>query len=295
LVRAVVDKRERQVLRREAFFRIAGRFTPTVTAEIGGLRFHVSTDDLGVGRQMFSGIEPDRRTLERVVHVLSSAGTNGLADRSLIDVGANIGTTTVTALRAFGMRDAICFEPVPDSYELLLQNVNLNDVQDRVRHIPVALSSSAGITEMELFPVNSGAARVLVGEFAEGDAEEANRSIIKVQTRTFDSFVEEGHIDLDQVGLAWMDVQAHEAEVLAGATKLVDSGVPVVIEFWPYGLRRAHQLEPLLALIRSGYGRVIDLRSREDGVDGVPYAPSELDDLERRYPGNAQTDLLLLK
>ncbi len=61
-----------------------------------------------------------------------------------------------------------------------------------------------------------------------------------------------------------MDVQGHEAHVLRGASELLRSDVPIVIEYWPYGLRRAGGLETLHSLIAEHYAYVIDLRSRDE-------------------------------
>jgi hypothetical protein len=36
-----------------------------------------------------------------------------------------------------------------------------------------------------------------------------------------------------------MDVQGHEGHILRGAQSLIATGVPLVFELWPYGLRSA--------------------------------------------------------
>jgi hypothetical protein len=36
-----------------------------------------------------------------------------------------------------------------------------------------------------------------------------------------------------------MDVQGFEGRVLEGGTRTIQAGVPVVAEFWPYGIRRS--------------------------------------------------------
>jgi FkbM family methyltransferase len=45
----------------------------------------------------------------------------------LVDVGANLGSFTIWAHRAVGVREAFCFEPEPDSFRLLNFNLALND------------------------------------------------------------------------------------------------------------------------------------------------------------------------
>jgi FkbM family methyltransferase len=275
---------------------MARRFTPTLAADVDGMRFYVSTTDMGVGRNLFSGVQPDRASLERAVGAIAAAGLPGPSGRVLVEVGANIGTTTVMATRAYGFREVICFEPVPANRELLVQNLSLNGVQDRVRVVPVALSSSPGTANLALSPINAGAARVRARRSEEsGIWDESRWEVIEVPTDTFDSFVERGDIDLADVALVWMDVQGHEWAVLEGARTLRESAVPVVIEFWPYGLRRAGALERLLALLKTEYTRILDLTLADELSDWVEYSPSDIDELTRTYTGASFTDLLLIR
>ena len=38
--------------------------------------------------------------------------------------------------------------------------------------------------------------------------------------------------------LIWIDSQGHEVNILNGSENLITSGAPIVIEFWPYGLKQ---------------------------------------------------------
>jgi hypothetical protein len=81
------------------------------------------------------------------------------------------------------------------------------------------------------------------------------------------------------LGLVWIDVEGHEAAVLAGAASL--GTVPVVIEYQP----RLHPASGRLhALIAERFDRIINLADGED---------VSLDRLERARVTGA-TDLLLL-
>ena len=57
--------------------------------------------------------------------------------------------------------------------------------------------------------------------------------------RRLDDLLDEHGIARADVGLLWMDVQGHEQHVLEGAPKLLAGNVPLGVELWPYGLRRA--------------------------------------------------------
>ena len=75
-------------------------------------------------------------------------GRPPLAGADLVDVGANIGTTTVNALGGLAMRRAACFEPLPANLALLRQNLLLNGLLDRAEVVASALSDREGSTRL---------------------------------------------------------------------------------------------------------------------------------------------------
>ena len=78
-----------------------------------------------------------------------------------------------------------------------------------------------------------------------------------------------------------------EVQILAGATRL--RHVPTVVEFWPYGLRRAGGYERFLNEVAS-FETVIEIRNGISALDARSVATLGAD-LEAR---EAFTDLLLL-
>ena len=106
--------------------------------------------------------------------------------------------------------------------------------------------------------------------------------------KTFDSQVEAGLIALDGLGLVWIDAQGHEGHILTGARSLHGADVPVLIEFWPYGLERAGGTEMLVETVGASFATVIDMG------DGSELPARRLAELLGRYRGTEDTDLLLL-
>ncbi len=292
---------------RELFFRGAGRFTPELVATCDGMQFRVATYDRAVGLMSFASGPPELETMELAVSVLEArGGWQGSEDGCFLDVGANIGTATVTALRHCGFAEAICFEPLPDNHRLLLENLAANGLAGRAKTLNLALSDQDGEADFEISPDNSGDGRVRLEGSAEGpDAfGESSRQLLEVKLARLDSLCEDGSIDLSNVSLAWMDAQGHEGQILAGATRLRESSIPLVTEVWPYGLRRAGGRDAFVETIRSSYERMIDLGAL-DGTDGrsAEVDANQIDSVLRSYekssffdPGGAKasTDLLLL-
>jgi FkbM family methyltransferase len=290
---------ERRALVRGYAFRLAGLVTPTVTVESDGARFVLNTADREVSRILFIHGAYERRLMEQVFAVLSSV--NGrpfdLDGRLFLDVGANIGSATVEACVHFGAAGGAAFEPGPDNFRYLRRNLAANGLEGRVTAHRLAISDREGEVALEISEIAPGDHRVRAAEPRANAFGERERPVTTVAARTLDSLVEEGAIDLERVGLVWIDVQGHEPNVLAGAASLTAADVPVVIEYWPYGLRSAGALERLEREVAARYTHYVDIRERPASGALPGMRPvSELNRLAQLYPDPlTYTDLVLLK
>ncbi|HEX8649122.1 MAG TPA: FkbM family methyltransferase [Thermoleophilaceae bacterium] len=273
---ARTDGEQRRAHLRELGFRMLRRVTPSVVVEDRGMRIHVQTGDLEMSRLVYIfGLFDE----DLVRHALGVLG-RGLEGRDFVDVGANIGTTTLAAVRC-GAERVVAVEPAPANVATIRLNVADNGLGDRVRVVEAAASDRDGSVTLDLSPWNSGDHRVRTGR----EHEEAAGSV-EVPARTLDSIVD----DPDRVGLVWVDAQGHEAHVLAGAERVVEAGVPWVVEYWPYGLEAAGSLDRLHDLVAERFGRFVDLRA-----GGGERPAGEVASLAGRYGGvQGFTDLLLL-
>lgn len=300
--------RRLQAVSREIFFRLARRFTPVMVAESEGLQVRMPTYDRALSLRTFVGCPPEKDPMELTLARLDARG--GLStpgDVTFLEIGANIGTATMIALGQFGFRDAICFEPLPDNYRLLNENLTANGFSQRAKVMGIALSDHNGLASFEISPNNSGDGRVRVSEDAAEDMDafaESSREVIDVKLATLDALCEQGELDLSGVGLVWMDAQGHEGHILAGAQRLLQSPIPVVTEFWPYGLNRSGGGQAFIDAVRSNYETIVELRPQRNGSSPTEMPADEIETLYRQYekgsffdPGaaNANTDLLLLK
>ncbi len=64
-----------------------------------------------------------------------------------VDVGANIGSYTILAGKAAGAK-VQCFEPVPETYEALCNNINLNQLESTVTASQIGIGSCDSTMEM---------------------------------------------------------------------------------------------------------------------------------------------------
>jgi hypothetical protein len=91
---------------------------------------------------------------------------------------------------------------------------------------------------------------------ADGPFRESLRPIAQVKLVAFDECIQQIPLDLDRVGLVWMDIQDHEGHMLAGASSLTERTIPVALESWPYGLWRSDGLTLLYELIARHYSKI---------------------------------------
>ena len=77
---------------------------------------------------------------------------------------------------------------------------------------------------------------------------EEDRKIVNVKTKKFDTLFKNINPSSD---LVWMDTQGYEPIVLSGAKNLINSKTPLVLEFWPYALKRSGLWEKMFEHLKS--------------------------------------------
>lgn len=273
------------------FFAQLEAFSPMVVVEAGQSLFVVETSDQTVARLLFvKGGRREFATMEKAVSVIRSAQPRPRPRGVFVDVGANIGTSAVTALRCHGFAGAVACEPEPRNYRLLKTNLALNDVLDRALTLPVAVSDSVGPLSLAVDSSNSGSHRVVT---ASGPlTEEAGFGRITVDAVTLDLLVDRMLIDPPGVELLWVDVQGHEAQVLRGGSTLLDAGTPVVLEFHPPLLRAGDGLAALQSLARESFTHFVDLRAHGSEPKPIKQLNPLADSLEAL---GSYTDIVLLR
>ena len=121
----------------------------------------------------------------------------------VIDVGANIGITSVTIARKIAKDGKLyCFEPVPEYFRILQQNLSSNGIEN-AEAFPLALSDRISETEFYLKELSSGIVF------------EKRAKHIRVNTVTVDSFLRGQEVET--IDVINMDCEGSELPVLKGA------------------------------------------------------------------------------
>ena len=246
--------------------------------------FVVAAGDQVIGQWLFKHREPyNFSMLHRAASLLS-----GRRLTWLIDIGANIGTICIPAVKRGLFERAIAIEPEPLNYSLLKTNVEVNRVSAQITTHNIALGQKNDETvSFELSKINFGNHRVRYGS----DGTDPGQERIEVPSQSLDRMTE--GVDLDSA-LVWMDTQGLEGHVLAGGTRALQRKPPLVVKFWPDGLSRSGGTEQLRhALQMAGYTSFCDLN--EPGGAFRPFSVALLDVLAGQLrSGRGQTDLLLV-
>jgi FkbM family methyltransferase len=171
---------------------------------------------------------------------------------TVFDVGANVGYYSVLLAKHLGTNGKIyAFEPVPQTFQCLSQNIGINDLTDVVYPFQLAISGQIR-PDMELhIPLISGSS---AASSLNLHPDEVSVKTL-VSSTTLDAFVEDHK--LTSVDLIKIDVEGAEKFVLEGAQKTISEFKPYIflelLRKWSlaYGY---HPQEVVNELRAQGYG-----------------------------------------
>ncbi len=176
---------------------------------------------------------------------------NDVSDGIFLDVGANIGTTSIYVAKRFkGMR-VIGFEPLKENYRLFRTNVSLNELGN-VTCENIALSDAEGEMSFIYNKENSGDSHY-VEEFELKEVE-------RVTTKTIDGYIQEKGINVNDIKMIWMDCQGYEMPILLGAKNVIKKySIPLLQEYNISVYVERDELEKMVAFLKNVYSSFVDM------------------------------------
>ena len=179
--------------------------------------------------------DPYFQTIEDRIRELSKLAnfyrTNVAARSTVVDVGANIGLSTILLSR---MADRVmAFEASPKNAAFLKQNLRLNNITN-TQVFTNAVSDIAGVVRLHEAQFGAGSHVVLQGHVAE-----ERLTSVDVECLTLDS------LHLPPISFMKIDVEGHEPNVLSGAKSLLERDSPLVfmeINAWCLSAFAGHSL-----------------------------------------------------
>jgi FkbM family methyltransferase len=224
--------------------------TPDVARhQVGGLTWYVPHPDLGLGRLMARS-----QQLPAIFEIEQSHRLGARGD-TMIDIGANIGTTSIPRVKMGHFRRAYVAEPERLDYTCLVHNVVANSAQGLVLPDNCAIYSFSGSVKFRE-QAQSGVHRV--------NLKDKGRD---VPCFTLDDWIERCGADPRRVHFIKCDAQGAEGHIFRGAESLLTLRRALwQIEYWPRGLSALGTTEAeLQALVASWFSDFAILGRRGDG------------------------------
>jgi FkbM family methyltransferase len=220
--------------------------------------FILNSSDKEIGRELFINNIFDFDKLILSLKLINHDKNN----YTLIDIGANLGSICIPAVKRNYFAKAIAIEPDPLNFKLLKLNIILNDLEKKIIPINKALGSNLDENvKFELSENNFGDHRIIKKNKNQKDLYlESQRKSVMVKSTTLDKIIK---IYQDKKIFIFMDVQGFEGYVLKGSLNLLKSKPKLLLEFWPYGMLRYNSFKILKeVIIKIGYSYCYDLMSK---------------------------------
>jgi FkbM family methyltransferase len=229
--------------------------------QVGGAQGAIlgaAADRLGLGNY-WRGLDPSAAVLAYLNRLFAAGGG------TLIDVGANIGLFTIPLARN-PLVNCKLFEPDPLNYRLLCWNLANNCPNGNIVTYQLALLDRRGTVDLERSPDNHGDHRVrLSNDAASRQSEqfgESARTTVAVAAAALDEVLEGSPLQAPVI--VKIDTQGAEAHIVKGAASILRRTDVLVMEFWPYGMRRmGGPVADLLDALESQFSRGRILAERD--------------------------------
>jgi FkbM family methyltransferase len=203
-----------------------------------------------------------------------------VSNGTMLDIGANVGLTSITRAILGDASVVYAAEPAPDNFACLVRTVIDNGLQGTVLPDRVAISDRDGTATLRL------------SESIGGHALREGAAGVEVTTMRLDSWISKLRIDAGAVCYVKVDTQGYESHVMDGAPDmLARRGVIWELEFAPVLLTKVgRQPAAVIAQMQSAFTHFIDLNAGASGPRrrSVAELPEAVAYLERGF-----TNLLL--
>jgi FkbM family methyltransferase len=223
-------ERRLRAIARFVKWQIGSRLVPgaVLVPWVNGAKLIVRPGETGVTQNIYCGLH-DFQEMLYVLHVLSS-------EDLFVDVGANVGIYTVLACAGADAR-GYCFEPVPDTFSRLVENLTINHLTSRVTARNVGLSDADG--ELSFTVSQNCTNHVLAPQ-------EAGPNSLKVRVHSLD-----GLLSGEAPSFLKIDVEGYETPVLRGALGTLNHPAlcSILIELNGSGTRYGYSDEGVIRIL----------------------------------------------
>lgn len=139
----------------------------------------------------------------------------------------------------------IAFEPIPDNHQIILKNIELNNLSDKISVFPFGLGDRNRQAKFAFDPVNTGASHISTN---------GSQNQLISEIRTFDSFLPTLNLNPEERILFKLDVEGMETETIKGAANFISrfSNILIVLEVKHSGREKVIEILNSLAIFEIG-------------------------------------------
>lgn len=163
---------------------------------------------------------------------------------AFLDGGANIGIMSLYASKLVGPQGKVfAFEPYPETYNKLLENLGLNTHSDNVQTFQLALSNEAGPGVIYEHITPSAGSNSMLASFADHDSTEIT------QTNLDEIVGPDENVDLIK-----LDIEGFEYKAVLGGLKVIERHRPALIIEVNQEISPHEEIDALMTLLQTlGY------------------------------------------
>lgn len=181
------------------------------------------------GRYLIENPDAISGVVRMAINILVEDG-HQLSGKLALDVGANIGSETITLASEFLFRGVVAFEPENKNLDLLRRNVSLNGLDSTISIVPAAVGERKGSAVLNINEINRGANSLAWTNGA------SNSTVVPVVS--IDEYLRENKLSEEDIGFVWMDIEGFEPAALRGMSSLLSRRVPIALEWSPLIMSR---------------------------------------------------------
>ena len=220
-------------------------------------KYIVNSSDKTIGRSLYINGEFEFDLFLDALKILENKKY-----KKLIDVGANIGTICIPAIKRSIFEYSLAIEPEPYNYNLLIKNIFINDLNNKIETLNIALGQVDNEKlKFELSVDNFGDHQIKSNSKEINIYNDDRRKVITVNAKKLDTVIKSFNL---KETLIWIDTQGYEGFILDGGKDTLSAKATIVIEFWPYGLDKFNSYNLLKSsLIKAEYKNCYDLNSKK--------------------------------